>query len=75
MATLPTNRQAAEANLAEAHGELSSIPHGMVRTDEMTAHATKAQALATMAVAQALLDIGDVLREGFTQSSFDVEVD
>lgn len=75
MATLPTNRQAAEANLAEAKFALGSIPRGVVRTDEMVAHAAKAQALATMAAAQALLDIGDVLREGFTRSDFDVEVD
>lgn len=49
------NRKAAEANLAQAHRELGCIPHGQVRTDVMLAHSAKAQALATMALAQAVL--------------------
>lgn len=55
-------RQLAEKSLDQAAREHNAIPVGQVRTDVMLAHAAKAQALATIAVAQALLEISDVLR-------------
>ena len=71
MAALPTNRDAAEANLVDALAQLGSLPSGTVRTDEMAAKAAMAQALATMATAQALLEIGDVLRAAFPAATTD----
>lgn len=58
---LPSYRTLAGQALAQAAAELNSIPNGRIGTDVLLAHASKAQAVATIAVAQALLHIGDVL--------------
>jgi hypothetical protein len=56
-----SNREAAQANVDTAASLLSiqkSDP-----ADRVQARASAAQAAATLALAQALLDIGDILRE------------
>ena len=63
MADVPSYRTVAERTLGQAADELNSLPAGRVPTDIVVANAAKAQATATIAVAQALLEIGDVLRE------------
>ena len=63
MAAVPSYRELAQRTLGQAASELNAIPKGEVRTDVMAAHATMAQAIPTIAVTQALLEIGDVLRE------------
>jgi hypothetical protein len=60
---LPSYRELAGKNLAQAAAELNGIPTGRIATDVMAAHAAKAQAAATIAVAQALLHVGDVLSQ------------
>ncbi|GHC38146.1 hypothetical protein GCM10010348_76820 [Streptomyces anthocyanicus] len=63
MASVPSYRELAQRTLGQAAQDLNAMPHGQVASAEITARAAKAQAIATVAVAQALLDIGDVLRE------------
>lgn len=63
MAGVPSYRQLAEKTLEQAAAELNSLPSGRVPTDIVMANAAKAQATATVAAVQALLEIGDVLRE------------
>lgn len=63
MAGVPRYRQLAEKTLAQAAAELNGLPSGRVPTDIVMANAAKAQATATVAAVQALLEIGDVLRE------------
>ena len=61
MSVPPSYRTLAERSLDTVAAELRAIPNGQVRTDVMMAHAAQAQAIATVAVAQALLHIGDLL--------------
>lgn len=63
MAPVPTYRELAQRTLGHAASELNAIPSGRVNTAEVQARAAQAQAIATVAAAQALLEIGDVLRE------------
>lgn len=63
MTAAPSYRELAQHALGQAASELNAMPQGEIRTDVMMAHAAKAQAIATIAVAQALLEIGDILRE------------
>ncbi|MBQ1122614.1 hypothetical protein [Streptomyces sp. B15] len=55
-------RTIAERTLGQAAAKLNEVPSGRVRADEIAARSAHAQAIATVAVAQALLEIGDVLR-------------
>lgn len=64
MASPADLRRAAETCLTQAHRELSCIPVGRVATDVMLAHSTKAQALATMALTQAVLALSQEQPEG-----------
>lgn len=63
MATVPTYRELAQRTLGQTASELNAIPKGQVNAAEVQARAAQAQAIATVAAAQALLEIGDVLRE------------
>jgi hypothetical protein len=63
MAAVPSYRELAQRTLGQAASELNAIPQGDVHTDIVMAIGAKAQAIATIAAAQALLEIGDVLRE------------
>ncbi|MFE3429816.1 hypothetical protein [Streptomyces sp. NPDC059171] len=63
MAAVPSYRELAARTLGQAAADLNAIPEGRVVTAEVQARATKAQAIATVAAAQALLEIGDILRE------------
>lgn len=63
MAAVPSYRELAQRTLGQAADDLNAMPRGRVNTAEMQARATQAQAIAAMAAAQALLEIGDVLRE------------
>ena len=63
MAAVPSYRELAQRTLGQAASELNAVPQGNVATDIVMAIATKAQAIAAIASAQALLEIGDVLRE------------
>lgn len=65
--TVPRYRELAEKNLGAAARQLNAIPTGDVRADEFVARSAQAQASATVAVAQALLEIGDVLREALSR--------
>ncbi|MGV4890399.1 hypothetical protein ACSR0Z_28045 [Streptomyces viridosporus] len=56
-------RELSQRALGQAASELNAMPQGQVVAAEIQARAAKAQAIATIAVAQALLEIGDVLRE------------
>lgn len=63
MAVVPRYRELAQQTLGQAASELNAIPQGQVVAAEVQARATKAQAIAAIAAAQALLEIGDILRE------------
>ncbi|MGW3427932.1 hypothetical protein ACWDHW_08245 [Streptomyces melanosporofaciens] len=63
MAAVPTYRELAQRTLGQAASELNAIPKGQVNAAEVQARAAQAQAIATVAIAQTLLEIGDVLRE------------
>jgi hypothetical protein len=63
MAAVPSYRELAQRTLGQAASELNAMPQGQVVAAEITARAAKAQAIATVAAAQALLEIGDILRE------------
>lgn len=63
MAVVPRYRELAQQTLGQATSELNAIPQGQVVATGVQARATKAQAIATIAAAQALLEIGDILRE------------
>lgn len=60
-------REIAERTLSQAAQDLNAMPQGNVASAEIQARAAKAQAIATVAVVQALLEIGDVLRESLTR--------
>jgi hypothetical protein len=63
MSTPPSYRTLAGQALAQAAADLNSLPSGQIPTPVVAAHAAKAQAIATIAVAQALLHIGDMLAQ------------
>lgn len=63
------HRKSAKGCLDGVASALNEIPIGEVRADIMLAHSAKAQAIATAAVAHALLEIGDVLRAAFQESA------
>lgn len=63
MVAVPSYRKLAEATLGQAAQDLNAMPQGNVASAEIQARAAKAQAIATVAAVQALLEIGDVLRE------------
>jgi hypothetical protein len=67
MSTPPSYRQLAERTLDRAAEALNQMPQGQVRAEEIAARAGQAQAIATVAVVQALLEIGDVLRVGLAE--------
>lgn len=56
-------RDIAEDSLRLTKAAVDATPTGMVSCAELAAHSAKAQVFATVAVAQALLEIGDVLRQ------------
>jgi hypothetical protein len=55
-------RQLARQSLQQAADRLNAVPKGQIATAELQAHAAFAQAIASIATAQALIEIGDVLR-------------
>jgi hypothetical protein len=57
-------RQLARRTLEQAANELNVMPVGPMPTDEFQARSAKAQAIATIAIGYALVEIGDVLRAG-----------
>ncbi|MFF3998535.1 hypothetical protein ACFYX8_35165 [Streptomyces cyaneofuscatus] len=63
MAAVPSYRELAGRTLGQAAEHLNAVPDGNVASAEITARSNHAQAIATVAVAQALLEIGDILRE------------
>jgi hypothetical protein len=63
------HRKSAKGCLDGVASALNEIPLGKVRTDVMLAHSAKAQAIATAAVAHALLEIGDVLRTALKEQA------
>ena len=62
MATPPNYRQLAERNLDQATAQLGTLPNGRVPSGEVLACSAKAQAVATIAVAQALIEIADAIQ-------------
>jgi hypothetical protein len=62
-------RSLARHTLGQASQELNAMPVGPMPTDEFHARSAKSQAIATIAVAQALIEIGDVLRAAFKGSA------
>ncbi|MGW2550727.1 hypothetical protein [Streptomyces sp. NPDC001635] len=62
----PTYRDLAARSLDQAAQDVNEMPRGIVSAVEIQSRAAKAQAIATIAVAQALLEIGDVLRQMLT---------
>lgn len=63
MAAVPSYRELAGHTLGQAAEHLNAVPNGIVASAEIAARSAQAQAIATIAVAQALLEIGDVLRD------------
>ncbi len=60
--TAPSYRELATRSLGQAAQSLNEMPVGVVSAAEIQSRAAKAQAIATISVAQALIEIGDVLR-------------
>jgi hypothetical protein len=52
----------ARACLNATQAALNEAPIGEIRADVLLAHSAKAQAIASAAIAHALLEIGDILR-------------
>jgi len=52
----------ARAFLNATQAALNEAPIGEIRADVLAAHSAKAQAIASAAIAHALLEIGDILR-------------
>ncbi|WUH94540.1 hypothetical protein OG900_33290 [Streptomyces sp. NBC_00433] len=75
MSNPPTYRALSEQALSKTAAIMQDFPEQGLPLKAASARFEQAQVIATVAVAQALLDIGDVLREGFTRTAFDVEVD
>lgn len=69
MAAAPSYRELAARTLGQAAQDLNAMPQGHVASAEIQARAAKAQAIATIAAVQALLEIGDVLRENLKRST------
>ena len=67
--SVPSYRTLAERTLDQVAREIDGMPQGTVSAAEIQARAAKAQALATVSVVQALLEIGDVLRQALTRSA------
>jgi hypothetical protein len=65
-ATHPTDTRhtAARRALDAAERELQSIPTGQIRTDILAAHSAKAQVYVTAAIAHAILELVDTIRDG-----------
>lgn len=63
MSAMPSYRELAARTLEQAAQDLNAMPQGNVASAEIQARAAKAQAVASVAAVQALLEIGDVLRE------------
>ncbi|WP_434744658.1 hypothetical protein [Streptomyces sp. A-14] len=63
MAAVPSYRELAGRTLDQAAEHLNAVPNGNVASAEIAARSAHAQAIATIATAQALLEIGDILRE------------
>lgn len=63
MTAPPSYRQLAESNIDRAVQELRALPDGVHPSPVVAAAAAQTQAIATIALVQALLEIGDVLRE------------
>jgi hypothetical protein len=61
--------QNAQRALDAAEKEIRAIPIGEVATAVLQAHSTKAQVFTSAAIAHALLEIGDILRAAFRESS------
>ncbi|MEU1309524.1 hypothetical protein ABZ419_11600 [Streptomyces cinnamoneus] len=59
---LPSYRQLAARTLGQAADLLNRMPQGDVSCDQVIACSAQAQTIASLAAAQALLEIGDVLR-------------
>ncbi|MDQ0694209.1 hypothetical protein [Streptomyces sp. W4I9-2] len=69
MAAAPSYRELAGLTLGQAAEHLNAVPSGNVASAEVTARSAHAQAIATVATAQALLEIGDILRELLSQGA------
>lgn len=52
----------AQRALDAAEAEIRTIPVGEIKADVLQAHSVKAQVFTSAAIAHALLEIGDVLR-------------
>jgi hypothetical protein len=63
MTVPPSYRQLAERSLGQAAAAANEFPTGPVNAAEMQARAAAAQAVATIAAVQALLDIAEAIRE------------
>lgn len=61
--------QNAQRALDSAEQEVRSIPVGEIKADVLLAHSAKAQVFTSAAIVHALLEIGDVLREGRQESA------
>jgi hypothetical protein len=61
-------RQLARQSLQQAADRLNAIPKGQIATAELHAHSAFAQAVATIAVGQALIELGDALRAAIGES-------
>ena len=71
MVATPSYRELASRTLGQAAQDLNAMPQGHVSSAEIQSRAAKAQAIATVAIAQALLEIGDVLREHLNRAAPD----
>lgn len=59
----PSYRELASRNLGQAAEHINAMPNGNVASAEIKARAAHVQAIAAIATVQALLEIGDVLRD------------
>jgi hypothetical protein len=62
MPTPPNYRQLAERSLGQAAAQLNTLPAGRVSSESMLACSANAQAVASIAIAQALIDLADAVR-------------
>ena len=61
---MTTPLEATRHNLAAAVNALNDMPTGQIKTDVMIAHATKAQALALIAIGEALIHLAGATDTG-----------
>lgn len=61
---MTTPLEATRLNLAAAVNALNDMPTGEIRADVMIAHATKAQALALIAIGEALIHLAGTTHHG-----------